>query len=155
MHTRHDVRVARQIGTDSDSIEVAPRPPRLRGAGTPGLAANGALPPDMTGQAEIARSHILAMLERAGMTVHHLAKVTRNLLRDADIPACATVRPRALGAPHPASTLLLLPALGRPASTLLLLPALVRPASMLLRVPAPVRPGFLPKVNCCAAAPAR
>ncbi len=63
------------------------------------------------------------------MTVHHLVKVTRYLLRDADTPAYAVVRSRFLG--H------------------------ARPASMLLAVPALVRPGFLLEVEFCAAAAAR
>jgi len=80
MHTRRDVGVARQIGTYSDAIEVAPGQRWLFSAGTPGLTADGTLPPDITGQAEIAWTHILAMLERASMTVHHLVKVTHCLL---------------------------------------------------------------------------
>jgi enamine deaminase RidA (YjgF/YER057c/UK114 family) len=129
IHTTHDVGVARQIGTYSDAIEVAPGQRWLFSAGTPGLTADGTLPPDIAGQAEIAWTHILAMLDRAGMTVHHLVKVTHYLLREADIPAYTAVRQRFLGD--------------------------ARPASMLLVVPALVRPGFLLEIEFCAAAPAR
>lgn len=129
MHTQHDVGVARQIGSYSDAIEVAPGQRWLFSAGTPGLGTDGTLPPDVAGQAEIAWTHILAMLEHAGMTVHHLVKVTQYLLRADDIPAYAAVRTRFLGD--------------------------ARPASMLLVVPALVRPGFLLEVEFCAAGPAR
>jgi 2-iminobutanoate/2-iminopropanoate deaminase len=129
MHTRHDIGVARQIGTYSDAIEVAAGQRWLFSAGTPGLAADGTLPPDITRQAELAWTHILAMLERAGMTLHHLVKVTHYLLRGDDIAACAVVRSRFLGD--------------------------ARPASMLPVVPALVRPGFLLEIEFCAAAPDR
>jgi 2-iminobutanoate/2-iminopropanoate deaminase len=114
MHIRHDVGVARQIGSYSDAIEVAPGQRWLFGAGTPGLNADGTLPPDITGQAEVAWTHVLTMLERAGMTVHHLVKVTHYLLRAEDIPAYTAVRSRFLGDARPASMLLVVPALVRP-----------------------------------------
>ena len=127
MHTRHDIGVARQIGRYSDAIEVAPGQRWLFSAGTPGLNLDGALPADITGQAELAWTHILTMLEHAGMTVHHLVKVTHYLLRAEDIPAYTAVRSRFLGD--------------------------ARPASMLLVVPALVRPDFLLEVEFCAAGP--
>jgi enamine deaminase RidA (YjgF/YER057c/UK114 family) len=63
----------------------------------PGLALDGTLPTDIAGQAELAWTHIVAMLDKAGMTVHDLVKVTHYLLNAADIPACVAVRSRFLG----------------------------------------------------------
>src|SRR3954465_5984227 len=87
MAIQHDIGVARQIGTYSDGVEVPQGARWLYTAGTPGLAVDGNLPADVAGQAEIAWTHILGLLERAGMTVHDLVKVTQYLLRAEDIAA--------------------------------------------------------------------
>lgn len=121
----HDVGVARQIGAYSDAVEVPPGARWLVTAGTPGLALDGTLPEDITGQAEQAWTHIIAMLTSAGMDVHDLVKVTHYLLRASDIPAYVKVRSRFLGE--------------------------ARPASMLLVVPELVRPEFLLEIEACAA----
>jgi enamine deaminase RidA (YjgF/YER057c/UK114 family) len=111
MTTLHDIGIARQIGTYSDGVEVPQGARWLYTAGTPGLAADGKLPADITGQAEIAWTHITTLLERAGMTVRDIVKVTQYLLRAEDIPAYAAVRARFLGDARPASMLLVVPAL--------------------------------------------
>jgi 2-iminobutanoate/2-iminopropanoate deaminase len=121
----HDIGIARQIGTYSDAVEVPAGARWLVTAGTPGLDQAGKLPADITGQAEVAWAHIIAILKRADMTVQDLVKVTQYLLRAADIPAYAKVRSQALGD--------------------------ARPASMLLVVPALVRPDFLVEIEVCAA----
>ena len=113
-NTLHDIGVARQIGSYSDAVEVAPNARWLFTAGTPGLALDGKLPSDITGQAEIAWRHIVAMLERANMSVKDLVKVTHYLLRATDIPAYVKVRSRFLGDARPASMLLIVPELVRP-----------------------------------------
>ena len=127
MNQQHDVGVARQIGAYSDAVEVTPHARWLFTSGTPGLALDGSLPADIAGQAELAWRHIVAMLERAGMGVHDLVKVTHYLCRAADIPAYVKVRARFLGD--------------------------ARPASMLLVVGELVRPEFLLEVEAVAAAP--
>ena len=124
-NTLYDIGIARQIGAYSDAVEAAANARWLFTCGTPGLALDGTLPPDIAGQAELAWTHIIAMLERAGMTVHDLVKVTHYLLRASDIPAYAAVRARFLGS--------------------------ARPASMLLIVPGLVRPEFLLEIEACAA----
>jgi enamine deaminase RidA (YjgF/YER057c/UK114 family) len=120
-----DIGIARQIGAYSDAVEVPPNARWLFTAGTPGLALDGSLPNDITGQAELAWTHVMAMLERAGMTVKDLVKVTHYLLHASDIPAYVKVRARFLGD--------------------------ARPASMLLVVPQLVRPGFLLEIEAYAA----
>ena len=110
----HDVGVARQIGTYSDAIEVTQNARWLFTSGTPGLSADGDLPDDITGQAEIAWQHIIAMLAAADMTVADLVKVTHYLLRTADIPAYVKVRAKFLGDARPASMLMVIPELVRP-----------------------------------------
>jgi 2-iminobutanoate/2-iminopropanoate deaminase len=110
----HDVGVARQIGSYSDAVEVPPNVRWLFTAGTPGLALDGSLPKNITGQAELAWTHVMTMLERADMTVKDLVKVTHYLLRASDIPAYVKVRSRFLGDARPASMLLVVPQLVRP-----------------------------------------
>ena len=113
-HTTHDIGVANQIGSYSDAIEVGPNLRLLVTSGTPGLATNGELRKDVTAQAELAWQHIIRMLERAGMVVTDIVKVTQYLTRADDIPAYAKVRNRFLGDTKPASMLLVIPQLVRP-----------------------------------------
>jgi 2-iminobutanoate/2-iminopropanoate deaminase len=113
-HKIHDIGVAVRIGTYSDAIEVAPNQRWLVTSGTPGMDAGGALPADITVQAELAWGHIQTMLARAGMSVHDLVKITQYLTRPEDIPAYAKVRARMLGDARPASMLLVVAALPRP-----------------------------------------
>ena len=110
----HDIGIAGQIGTYSDAIETHANARWLVTAGTPGLDAHGKVPPDFGAQAELAWTHIVAMLKRADMTVHDLVKVTQYLLRPSDIAAYAEVRARHLGGARPASLLLIVPSLVRP-----------------------------------------
>ena len=113
-HTIHDIGVARQIGAYSDAIEVGPNLRWLLTSGTPGLATDGDLPKDISGQTELAWKHVISMLERAGMTVADIVKVTQYLTRAEDIPAYGKVRTRFLGDVRPAATLLVIPQLFRP-----------------------------------------
>lgn len=100
--------VAQQIGTYSDAIEAAPGLRWLFTAGTPGLGLDGVLPKDITAQAEQAWKHILTMLEKAGMRVQDLVKVTHYLTDAKDIPAYVKVRAKYLGEARPASMLIVL-----------------------------------------------
>jgi 2-iminobutanoate/2-iminopropanoate deaminase len=121
----HDIGVAKKIGLYSDASEVPANARWLFTSGTPGLPLDGELPPDITGQAELAWTHIVTMLNRAGMDVEDLVKVTHYLTRASDIQACVKVRARFLGD--------------------------ARPAAMLLIVPELVRPEFLLEIEACAA----
>ena len=113
-HTIHDIGVASQFGAYSDSIEAAPNLRWLITSGTPGLSTTGELPADIGGQAELAWTHIVRMLEQARMTVADIVKVTQYLTQAEDIPAYAKVRTRFLGEARPASMLLVIPQLVRP-----------------------------------------
>jgi enamine deaminase RidA (YjgF/YER057c/UK114 family) len=110
----HDIGIARQIGTYGDAVEASANARWLYTAGTPGLAPDGTLPPDITGQAELAWRNIVTMLERAGMTMHDLVKITQYLVHASDIPSYAKVRARFLGTARPASMLLVVSQLPRP-----------------------------------------
>jgi 2-iminobutanoate/2-iminopropanoate deaminase len=113
-HAIHDIGVARQIGAYSDAIEVGPNLRWLLTSGTPGLATDGDLPKDISGQTELAWKHVISMLEQAGMTVADIVKVTQYLTRAEDIAAYGKVRTRFLGDVRPAAMLLVIPQLVRP-----------------------------------------
>ena len=113
-NVRHDIGVASQIGQYSDAIEVPANARWLYTSGTPGLALDGDLPEDIAGQAEIAWTHIVNLLRRAGMGVNDLVKVTHYLLRADDIPAYVQVRGKFLGDARPASMLLIVSELVKP-----------------------------------------
>src|SRR5471030_2868023 len=91
-HTIHEIGIAQQIGAYSDAIETRAKLRWLFTSGTPGLPVDGTLPDDITGQAELAWTHALRMLEQAGMTVADIVKTTHYLTRAEDIPAYAKVR---------------------------------------------------------------
>ena len=113
-NTMHDVGVATQIGKYSDAVEAPANARWLITSGTPGLGLDGTLPPDVTGQAELAWTHIVTMLQRADMTVHDLVRITQYLLHASFIPDYVKVRSRFLGTARPASTLLVVPQSIRP-----------------------------------------
>jgi enamine deaminase RidA (YjgF/YER057c/UK114 family) len=113
-NTMHDVGVATQIGKYSDAVEAPANARWLITSGTPGLGLDGTLPPDIAGQAELAWTHIVAMLQRADMTVHDLVRITQYLLHASYIPDYVKVRSRFLGTARPASTLLVVPQSIRP-----------------------------------------
>ena len=113
-HKIHDIGVASQIGAYSDAIEAGSNLRWLMTSGTPGLSTTGELPKDIAGQADLAWKHIARMLDRAGMTVADIVKVTQYLIREEDIPAYAKVRSTFLRDARPASMLLVVPQLVRP-----------------------------------------
>jgi 2-iminobutanoate/2-iminopropanoate deaminase len=102
-HTPHDTGVAKRIGFYSDAIEAAPGLRWLHTSGTPGLsAATGELPKDLEGQTRLAWENIIAALNKAGMTINDLVKVTTWLTRASDKAAYAKVRKEILGDVKPA-----------------------------------------------------
>jgi enamine deaminase RidA (YjgF/YER057c/UK114 family) len=110
-HTIHDIGIAKQIGAYSDAIETRPNLRWLMTSGNPGLSASGDLPADIEGQTELAWQHSVNALEKAGMTVHDIVKVTQYLTHAEDIGAYAKIRNKYLGDARPASMLLVIPQL--------------------------------------------
>lgn len=105
MNTVRNVGVAARIGTYSDAIEVPAGARWLITSGTPGLDAEGRLPPDFTTQATHAWEHCLRMLRAADMDVADIVKITQTLTRRADLEAYRAIRSRFLGDARPASML--------------------------------------------------
>jgi len=109
-----NVGVAERIGKYSDAAIVTEARRTLYTSGTPGMMPDGTVPPDIETQSEWAWRNIMAILEKAGMGVEHLVKVTHYLVREEDIKPYVAVRSRFLGDARPASMLMVVPALVRP-----------------------------------------
>lgn len=109
-----NVGVAEQIGRYSDAVMVPAGAKTLYTSGTPGLMPDGTLPTDLETQAEWAWRNIIAMLEKAGMGVGDLVKVTHYLTDESYIKPYVEVRSRFLGDARPASMLMVVPALVKP-----------------------------------------
>src|SRR5262249_57278047 len=111
---RQDMGMAGKTGPYGDAVEVPAHARGLSTAGTRGLTASGTLPAGITAQAELAWQHIDHMLQKAGMGINDIVKLTQYLVSADDIPAYAAVRGRMLAGARPASLLLVVPALVRP-----------------------------------------
>ena len=106
MHEQIDAGVSKHIGTYSDGIAVPADARVLYTSGTPGLDADGKLPPDFSDQAELAWRNIEAILAEAGMGIEHIVRINQFLTRREDVAAYREIRLRHLGDARPASTLL-------------------------------------------------
>jgi 2-iminobutanoate/2-iminopropanoate deaminase len=113
-HKIHDVGAAKLIGRYSDAIEVEAGLRWLYSSGTPGILATGDVPDGIEAQSRVAWGYIMQMLERAGMTVNDLIKVTTTLINADDIPGYVKVRGEFLGDVRPAFMLQIMTQLIRP-----------------------------------------
>ncbi len=100
-----DVGVASKLGKYSDAVLSGDGQRWLYTSGTPGLAADGSLPTDFETQARLAWSHVMAMLDAAGMDVGDIVKLTQSLTRRNDLEAYRAIRNEYLGEARPASML--------------------------------------------------
>lgn len=100
-----DVGVASKLGKYSDAVLVEGERRWLYTSGTPGLAADGSLPPDFDTQARLAWTHIIAMLNAVGMDVGDIVKLTQSMTRRSDLDAYRAIRNEHLGDARPASML--------------------------------------------------
>ncbi|MEI6001642.1 RidA family protein [Paraburkholderia bengalensis] len=113
-HTLHKIGIASQIGVYSDAVEIAPNQRWLYTAGTPGLAPDGTLAEDIVEQSKQAWRNVISLLDRAGMTVRDIVKVTTTLTDEKYIRDYAQVRANVLQGYEPAFMLQIMPALVRP-----------------------------------------
>jgi 2-iminobutanoate/2-iminopropanoate deaminase len=113
-HTLHNIGVAMQIGRYSDAVETAAGLRWFYTAGTPGLSPDGKLSESFTVQARQAWENVRALLEKAGMDLEDIVKVTTSLTRSEDIAAYAEVRSSFLGPLRPAFMLSVVNQLIRP-----------------------------------------
>jgi 2-iminobutanoate/2-iminopropanoate deaminase len=100
-----DTGVAVRIGKYSDAMEVRAGSRLLYLAGTPGVRPDGNLPDGIVEQAEQAWANVVSALDKAGMELSDLVKLTQYLTRREDAAAYTEVRNRVLGDVRPASML--------------------------------------------------
>jgi enamine deaminase RidA (YjgF/YER057c/UK114 family) len=83
-------------------------------SGQIGVAGDGSVPDDFTGQAEQAFRNVLAILEEAGMAVTDIVRINTYLTDSADIGDYRGIRDRMLNDHATASTMLVISALAAP-----------------------------------------
>ena len=87
-----DARIARQIGHYADAVRIPAGHDQIVVSGTPGLAPDGSLADDMTGQATQAWQNIEAILNQAGANLSDIVSVRQWLTTAEDVRAYADVR---------------------------------------------------------------
>ena len=97
----------------SHGVELGANARILYVAGQIGVAPDGSIAKDITGQATQAWKNIQNVLAAAGMELKDLVKVNHYLTRKEDIAAYREVRSKVLGELKPASTLFVISALAR------------------------------------------
>jgi 2-iminobutanoate/2-iminopropanoate deaminase len=81
--------VAAPLSAYSHAIEVPPQARWLVVSGQVGIAADGSMPEDASGQAEVVWSNIQHILEHAGMDMGDIVRMTAYLVDPADLAAYA------------------------------------------------------------------
>ena len=83
-------------------------------SGQLGIAPDGAVPPDVEGQAELCFANIAAILAEAGMTLGDLVRVNAYVTARDHMAGYMAARDRAVAEPPPASTLMIVGGFTRP-----------------------------------------
>jgi enamine deaminase RidA (YjgF/YER057c/UK114 family) len=83
-------------------------------SGQLGVAADGSIPPDCAGQAELAFANIAAILEDAGMGLEHVVRINAFVTSREHLEPYMAVRNRLFAPPYPASTLMIVSGFARP-----------------------------------------
>ena len=122
-----DAGIASQIGHYADAVRVPASYDQIVVSGTPGLAPDGSLAGDMTGQATQAWQNVETALNQAGATLPDIISVRQWLTSTDDLQAYVHVRNKFIT--H-------------------------KPAFMLGVIPGLVRPDFLIEIEVIAAIPA-
>jgi len=109
----YDAGVAHQIGHYADAVRVPAGYDQIVVSGTPGLADNGTVSADMTGQATQAWRNVEKILAQAGAALSDIVLVRQWLIKPSDLPAYVAVRSKVLSH-EPAFMLGVIPGLIRP-----------------------------------------
>jgi 2-iminobutanoate/2-iminopropanoate deaminase len=106
-----DTGIARQIGHYADAVRVPAGHDQILVSGTPGLAPDGSLQGDMTGQATQAWQNIQRTLSQVGASLSDIVGVRQWLTSAEDIRAYVEVRNKFI-THKPAALLGVIPGLG-------------------------------------------
>ena len=98
----------------SHAVEIPAGARTLFVSGQLGITADGTVPPDAAGQAELIFQAIARILAASGMAMNDLVRLNAYVVDRADLPAYMAVRDRHVATPPPASTLLLVSGFTRP-----------------------------------------
>ena len=83
-------------------------------SGQLGIAADGTIPADCAGQAELCFANIAATLEEAGLGLEHIVRVNAYVAGREHLAPYMAVRNRLMSPPYPASTLMIVAGFARP-----------------------------------------
>ena len=108
-----DAGIAHQIGHYADAVRVPAGYDQILVSGTPGLARDGSLAGDMTGQATQAWQNIETTLNQAGANLRDIVSVRQWLTSAEDLRAYVQVRSRFI-THEPTFMLGVIPGLVRP-----------------------------------------
>lgn len=100
--------------TYSHGVEVPGAACTLHISGQIGVDKSGRTGGDITEQTEIAFQNVLAILQESGMTKDNLVRLRCYLVNESDIQPFKTVRAEFLDGRKPASSMLIVKALGDP-----------------------------------------
>ncbi|HXZ15244.1 MAG TPA: Rid family hydrolase [Roseiarcus sp.] len=95
-------------------LEVAPDRRLIFCSGQLGVAADGAVPADVEGQARLCFKAIEAILAEGGMTLNDLVRLNAYVSAREHLAGYMRVRDEFVGAPPPASTLMIVQGFARP-----------------------------------------
>lgn len=98
----------------SHGIEIAPGSRVVFCSGQLGIAADGAVPADAAGQAELCFENIRAILEEAGMGLEDVVRINAYVAGREYLQPYMAVRNRLFAEPYPASTLMIVSGFARP-----------------------------------------
>jgi 2-iminobutanoate/2-iminopropanoate deaminase len=83
-------------------------------SGQLGIASDGTIPPDCTGQARLCFDNIGSILREAGLGLEHIVRVNAYVSGREHLAAYMAVRNALFSAPLPASTLMIVSGFARP-----------------------------------------
>lgn len=83
-------------------------------SGQLGVAADGSIPPDCAGQAQLCFDNVAAILAEAGLGLQHVIRINAYVTGREHLAEYMSVRNALFGAPYPASTLMIVAGFARP-----------------------------------------
>lgn len=101
-------------GGYSQALEVPAGARLMFTAGQVGVRPDGTTAEGFAAQAEQTWANVMALLAEGGMGVADIVKITGYIVGEANFPAYAAARKKALGGTRPASTAIIVPALAVP-----------------------------------------
>ena len=106
--------IAEPVAAYTHGVEIPPNARLLFVSGQIAQRKDGTIPSTIEEQTDVVWRNITAVLASAGMRISDICKLNTYLTKAEDLPAVLVVRAKHLGAYRPASTTVILSALGKP-----------------------------------------